>query len=482
MIKFLKRNWLIILILLLGIFLRYFRLKQDVIFNGEVGFDYLSIKNFLVNHEIPLAGPPTSHPWFKIAPLFYWLFMVVLPIGNFSPVFGSYFMAGIGVLTLIVGYAVIKRLFGRKVSLISTFLMAISPSFLYLTRNARFNSFTALLFFPYFYYLVKSTKDKGRSLFKVGLFLGLMLSFFPSPFVLFPAAVVTIFVYRGRFRKKEYLNGLLGLILPNIAYLIFMVKDRFNMLIQIALWIPYRILGFLGFIPKNNADQSVISSNFTSLYDFFRNSILPEQNNLYLFIFFILAIFLVYKFTKEIRKGSEVWTTTLVVFVVSYFGLFLHGNPPLHYYLVVFPLPIIFFSVFLVFLLNHSFGKYIVGTILLLIVLVNFKYDFSEQWFYIPENSLQKGEYPVPLALQKKVAGVIVNDAMGLNYELTRVGKDDKFENNFADNYVYLLWLMGNEPVKKAGIKYTIYEIVPDNLPRGKVFELPGIKIVKEEI
>lgn len=465
----------------LGTFLRYFRLSQDIVFNGEVGFDYLAVKNFLVNHQFPLVGPPTSHPWFKIAPLFYWLFMIVLPLGHFSPIFGSYFMAFIGVVTIIVGYIVIKKLFGRRVSLISSFLMAVSPSFLYLTRNARFNSFTALLFFPYLYYLVQSTKDNGKSLFFVGLSLGLMLSFFPSLFVLFPAALVVIFIYRKKIEKKEYWNGMLGFLLPNLAYLVFLVKDRFNMFTQIALWVPYRILGFFGFVPKNNADQGVLTSNLTSLYEFFRNSILPENDSLYFYLFVLLCIFLVYKFYKEIKKKNEIWIVTFIVFVVSYLGLFIHGEPPQHYYLVIFPLPIIFFSVFLDFLLTNKIGTYFVGISLLLISAVNFKYDFSEKWFYIPENTLEKGEYPVPYALQKKAAGTIISDAMGLNYELARVGKDDQFEDNFADNYLYLLWLMGNEPVKNAGIKYTIYEDVSKlNFEKGKLFWVSDIAIVKE--
>ncbi|KXK11093.1 MAG: hypothetical protein UZ22_OP11002000475 [Microgenomates bacterium OLB23] len=64
----------------------------------------------------------------------------------------------------------------------------------------------------------------------------------------------------------------------------------------------------------------------------------------------------------------------------------------------------------------------------------------------------------VPFKTQETVARNIVRDAQGRPFELHRVGPGDHFEGDFAQNYHYLLWYFGNEPVTAAPLKYTIYE------------------------
>jgi hypothetical protein len=87
------QKFLLVLILALGIFLRFYRLPQNVIFHGELGDDYLAIKNFIAGRQIPLLGPATSHPWLSFGPLYYWLFAPVLVLGDYNPVIPAYFMA-----------------------------------------------------------------------------------------------------------------------------------------------------------------------------------------------------------------------------------------------------------------------------------------------------------------------------------------------------------------------------------------------------
>lgn len=64
----------------------------------------------------------------------------------------------------------------------------------------------------------------------------------------------------------------------------------------------------------------------------------------------------------------------------------------------------------------------------------------------------------ITLALQIATAKAIAKDAKGDEFTLSRVGEGDQFEGDFAQNYQYLLWREGNEPVSKASINYTITE------------------------
>jgi hypothetical protein len=167
--------------------------------------------------------------------------------------------------------------------------------------------------------------------------------------------------------------------------------------------------------------------------------------------------------------------------LVGYLALFLHGDPPKHYYLIIYPLPLILFASFLDFFSRKKWGLIISLSILFIISFFNFKYYFSEKWFYLPQERVAADLSYVPMVLQEKVASFIVSDAQGKKFTLARVGPYDYFEADFALNYHYLLWRLGNEPVSDANLTYTIYEDV-SALPKGaKGQMISNLAIVKEE-
>src|SRR3972149_12163590 len=112
------KKWkvLFFFIIITAIALRFFRIPQNLVFHGELGDNYLAIKNFWENGQIPLMGPPTSHPWLSFGPLFYWLFEPILILSNFNPVGMAYFIAATQVLLVIVNFFVIKKLFNKKIA------------------------------------------------------------------------------------------------------------------------------------------------------------------------------------------------------------------------------------------------------------------------------------------------------------------------------------------------------------------------------
>jgi len=95
------------LIILFGTFLRLYRIEENFVFHGELGYDYVTIKNFVLQGKIPLLGPPTSHAWFALGPLFYWIFSVVLPLGNYHPIVGEYFMVLLGISVIVISFLLV---------------------------------------------------------------------------------------------------------------------------------------------------------------------------------------------------------------------------------------------------------------------------------------------------------------------------------------------------------------------------------------
>lgn len=469
------------ILLLLGVialaaFLRLYRLEENLAFHGELGYDYMTIRDYILRGELPLIGPRTSHEWFFIGPIFYWLLMVLLPLGNYSPVAPAYFMAAIGILCIPVAYWAISKFWGKGTAFFAALLVAVSPSWIFLTRDARFNSITTLLWFPFFYFLVRALEEKGKYLIWVGLLLGAMFSFFPSPIVLLPTTVLLLAIYRKKIRKKYLLGGALALVIPIIPYFIYNLNHKFEILRNILLWIPYRIAGFFGLYPKNTVSFTVLKANIFSLYNFFRESFFAQENLFAIFLFGLLLLF----FIKKAFKNT-LWTILSLIFLVGYLALFFHGDPPQHYYLIIYPLPIILFAVFLDFFSKKKWGLILSLSVLCLISIFNFKYYFSEKWFYLPQDKVSENLSYVPMALQEKAARFIAEDAGGRNFSLARVGPYDYFEKDFALNYHYLLWRLGNEPVSQAELTYTIYEDVRA-LPTGANAQMiSNLAIVKEE-
>lgn len=138
--RFSKLTAILLIILGVSVFLRFFRLPENMVFHGELGHNYLAIKNMFETGTIPLLGPPTSHPWLSFGPLYYWLFGPILRVFGGNPAIGAYFFAVLGVVLVFVNYLVVGKFLGKKTALISSFLIAVSPLFLEITRSARFFS------------------------------------------------------------------------------------------------------------------------------------------------------------------------------------------------------------------------------------------------------------------------------------------------------------------------------------------------------
>ena len=465
---------LLFLILALGIFLRFYRLPQNMIFNGEMGYDYMTIRTFIENHQIPLIGPRTSHEWFFIGPLFYWIFGILLPLFNYHVAVGAYFFAVTGVASILICYLVIKSLFGEKPAIISSFLLSFSPLWLQLTRDARFNGLTALLFLPFYYLLVKSVENKGRSLFLLGLTLGVMFSFFPSPILLLPGSIVVLFIYRKNINRKYLVNGVAGLTIPVLPWLLYNAEHKFNLLINIFAWVPYRVLGFIGIYPKNTVTPGVFMDNFTGVYNFFQASYFYRNNILIFLLFTLTFIFVLFKARKSLALNI-----LIIVSLVSYIGLFLHGNPPSHYYLVIYPVPLIFLSLLLDKISKRAFWL----TILLLggLFVFNLRYYFSDRWFFVDSIHMSADGNYVPYSLQIKVVKFVAEDAGSQKFSIGRVGPLDYFGENFSLNYQYLLWSFGNKPDQSASLKYTIYEDTKALPKNEKVYWIENIAVSKNE-
>src|SRR3989344_1686065 len=118
---------LLVGVLLLSAFLRFYRLDEYMTFLGDEGRDAIIIKEMLVNKNLPLIGPPTSVGNIYLGPLYYYMMAAPMAIFYLNPVAAAGMNALIGVFTVGLVYYLGKIWFGRIPGLISAYLYAISP-------------------------------------------------------------------------------------------------------------------------------------------------------------------------------------------------------------------------------------------------------------------------------------------------------------------------------------------------------------------
>jgi len=127
MINFVKKHYLIILIILISAFFRLFRISEYMEFLGDQGRDVIIIRDFLKHGNLFFIGPVTSIGNMYLGPWYYYLVAPFLWLFNYNPVGPSIFVAFLGILTTYLFYFIGNKWFNRSVGLISALLFAISP-------------------------------------------------------------------------------------------------------------------------------------------------------------------------------------------------------------------------------------------------------------------------------------------------------------------------------------------------------------------
>lgn len=125
--KFLAKNWLLLLILLIASFCRLYRISEYMEFLGDQGRDVLILRDFLKHGDLFFIGPQTSIGNMYLGPWFYYLIAPFLLLSNYNPVGPAIFIALLSILTVWLVFYVGKKWFDPKTAYIAAFLYAISP-------------------------------------------------------------------------------------------------------------------------------------------------------------------------------------------------------------------------------------------------------------------------------------------------------------------------------------------------------------------
>ncbi len=193
----------IIIILSLSAFMRFYKIDQYMTFLGDEGRDVLVIKKILEQFDLPLLGPPTSVGNMYLGPLYYYMMAIPMAIFWLNPVAAAGMVAAIGTATVGLIYYLSRKWFGMAAAIIASVLYSFSPVNVYYSMsswNPNPAPFFTLLIFLGLYKAYKSNNYLWMIL--VGTAFAFALQMHYLTLILLPIIVV-LFFYDSSLNRKE---------------------------------------------------------------------------------------------------------------------------------------------------------------------------------------------------------------------------------------------------------------------------------------
>lgn len=155
------KNKIAFAILLIAIFLRFFRFEEFVTFLGDQGRDAIVIKRLLTFEDLPFLGPISSVGGVFLGPFFYYLVSPFLLFFNFKPVGLAFASAFYTILGIAAAYFVIKKEVDQTVGIFTVLLISFSLVQIEFARSSwNPHMLPVFSFFTiYFLYRLIKTKD-----------------------------------------------------------------------------------------------------------------------------------------------------------------------------------------------------------------------------------------------------------------------------------------------------------------------------------
>src|SRR5579859_3398494 len=148
--SFINKNrtefFILVAILLIGAFVRLYKIDGYMTFLGDEGRDVIIVRRLLIEHHPPLIGPGTSIGNMYLGPAYYYMMAIPLLFANFNPVGPAIFIALLGIVTIFFVWYVVREWFpkisnnGKELintgALVAAFLYAISPVIIIYSRSS----------------------------------------------------------------------------------------------------------------------------------------------------------------------------------------------------------------------------------------------------------------------------------------------------------------------------------------------------------
>jgi len=224
-----KKLLFLLLLILVGGFLRLYRLKELMTYLGDEGRDMLIVADIIQGKNFPFIGPPTSIGKLYLGPIYYYLITPFAWIFKMSPIGPAVFVVLLGLLTILLIYLVGSKYFNEKTGLFAAGLYTVSPLIVKFSRsswNPNPMPFFSLVFLLSLYYWQE--KKQSKYLFFAIIAFAIMLQLHYMAILLTPFLVFVFFkIGTKQQNKKTIIISSLIFILLLSPLLIFDLKHNF---------------------------------------------------------------------------------------------------------------------------------------------------------------------------------------------------------------------------------------------------------------
>ena len=424
---------LLVGILALATFLRFFRLSEYMTFLGDEGRDAIIIKKMLVDYDFPLIGPPTSVGNIYLGPLYYYMMAAPMAIFWLNPVAAAGMNAFLGVLTVAFIYYLGRSWFNRQAGLVAAYLYAISPVTVIYARsswNPNPAPFFALLAIFGFYRLWKT----GNFLWLIltGIAAAAAVQMHYLALILLPVFIIlwllgVLVVHLPGVHRKHIFSGTLGAV---VAFLVMM-----SPLVWFDLrhnFLNYRaITELLGGGSAVKADILTNIARIPAIYSYNLIGRYMAAENYYLMIILSLLVVaaLLYKFFYWPKLVLGIWL------VVGLLGLTFYQQSIYDHYLgFMNPVPFLLLGAVAFYASNISNKtRWLVNAGIVILLLVLTVLNLQRNPLLNPPNN--------QLKRTQDVAKFVINQAGGQDLNFALIAKS-----NYDSAYQFYLDRYGNKP------------------------------------
>lgn len=118
------RPWVFFIpILLIGLYLRFYRIEEVLSFGWDQGRDAWEVRN-IIKGEFTLIGPRTGVGNFHLGPIYYYLLTPFFYATNLDPIASNYFNIIANIINFIILFVVTKKIFNNQAALCVTLIYA----------------------------------------------------------------------------------------------------------------------------------------------------------------------------------------------------------------------------------------------------------------------------------------------------------------------------------------------------------------------
>ncbi len=437
------------IILLLGLFLRIYKLEIFYPWGHDQDLFAWIAKDILIDGHFRLIGQETSIIGVFIGPLFYYLIAVSFALFNMNPLSGALVTTIVSLATIVSIYWVFGKFFNQNIGLIGSFLYAVSPGAVFLDRWVVPTQPTILWSVWFLYVLLSILKGNLQILIPLSILIGLIwhvhIAFIPL-LILLPVAfwLSDKKNYKFQVSLKTLMISAIVLFGLTSPFVIFEIRHGFQQT-QHLLNAVYKDQDHLTGIDRLT---KVLNSGGRSLAGAFvlSNTVISLPSELTILLPFLLLLAILYLWNRQILSKNQMILFTFW-FLIVFLGQFFSKRIITEYYFNN-----LFVILFLVLSLLLSQLKVISKKLPFLEILSVGYLAVTVIWFINKEDDLAGFLY------KRQAIEYIKSDASSKGYQCIAINHIEG-QPGGATGFRYLFWFT-NLPVITSGNDVPVYSVV----------------------